>query len=237
MGTRPSERDLVQAERRLLDLARLEWRLDGVPALPLFAHMQHVGVPTRLIDVTLNPLIAGWFAVAKDASTDNLPGRLLVFTDSRKPLQLNSRWNGNTPRWHQLLNDEARKAVNWGTGLGRKVWKPPALHGRIPAQNAAFILDGVPIDELDAEERTDGRSTWTSAELRTFASVPLRLARVGESQLPKKAPVFTYRISPAAKAEIREQLEERFGYRFATVYADIEGLAEYVKRWPQALID
>lgn len=233
----PTEDDLVSAERRLLKLARIEWRLDGIPALQLFARMQHVGVPTRLLDVTFNPLIATWFAVASDRHNDEEPARLLVFTDSNKPLQLHTRWNTNTPRWHRLPNEAARRSVNWGTGLGRKIWRPPALHNRIPAQNAAFILDGAPIDALElGHQQRDGRSMWAASELRRYASVPMRLAQIGEDRLPKKAPVFTYRITPAAKNEIRNQLEERFGYNFSTVYADIEGMAEYVRRWPEKIV-
>lgn len=63
----------------------------------------------------------------------------------------------------------------------------------------------------------------------------MRLAHVGEDRLPKKAPVFTCRITPEAKDEIREQLGERFGYRFAMVYAGIEGMDEYVNRWPEQI--
>lgn len=65
----------------------------------------------------------------------------------------------------------------------------------------------------------------------------MRLAHIRGGRLPTSyAPVFTYRISVGAKHQIRQQLEERFGYRFSTVYADIEGLAEYAKRWPEELI-
>lgn len=233
LGHPPTEDELVAAEKNLLKLARIEWRLDGVPALQLFAQMQHVGVPTRLIDVTFNPLIAAWFAVARSEQTDDQSGRLFAFTDDNRPLQLHTGWNTNTPRWHRLSGDAARREANWGTGLGRKIWRPPALHGRIPAQNAAFIVDGPPVDALDIDGNVPTRrSRWSAAELRWHASVPMRLARVEEDRLPRKAPVFTFVISAAAKREIRFQLEENFGYRFATVYADIEGLAEYVKAWP-----
>lgn len=234
LGMPPTEDQMVAAEERLLKLARVDWRLDGIPALQLFAQMQHVGVPTRLLDVTFNPLIAAWFAVARDGQTDELPGRLLVFTNDNKPLQLHSGWNTNTPRWHRLTDDSSRRTVNWGTGFGRKIWRPPALHNRIPAQNAAFIVDGVPIDSLDAGRPVrQGRSAWAASELRQWASVPMRLAHIGEGRLPAKAPVFTFHITPTAKAEIRDQLEDRFGYSFSTVYADIEGLADYVRRWPE----
>ncbi|GAA1941529.1 FRG domain-containing protein [Microbacterium aoyamense] len=231
-GRPATEDELVRAERNLLWRARVDWRMDGISSLPLLAQMQHVGVPTRLLDVTMNPLIAAWFATARNDKTDHKAARLLVFVDGNKPLQLNSLWNTNTPRWHQLKSDSARRHANWGTGLGRKIWRPPALHARIPAQSAAFILDGVPIDGADGG--VHGDSIWTAGQLREFASVPMRLAHVRGGRLPNSfAPVFTYRISAEAKREIRHQLEERFGYRFSTVYADIEGLAQYARTWPE----
>ncbi|MBD7956399.1 FRG domain-containing protein [Microbacterium sp. Sa4CUA7] len=233
-GRYPTEAELVEAEKRLLDRARIDWRLDGIPALQLFAQMQHVGVPTRLLDVTYNPLIAAWFAVSRDEKTNESDGRLLVFGSTKAPVQLNSQWNANRPRWHRLDSDAARHQVNWGTGLGRKIWRPPAVHGRIPAQNAAFIIDGVPIDLQDGHSVARGARSWTASELREVTSIPMRFAHAREGQLPAaNAPVFTYRIGHAAKSEIRDQLERRFGYSFSTVYADIEGLAEYVRRWPR----
>lgn len=233
IGRVPTESELVEAEKQLMRRARIDWRLDGIPALQLFAQMQHVGVPTRLLDVSFNPLIAAWFAVARDGKTDDEDARLLVFSDKNKPVQLNSQWNANRPRWHFLDSDHARRYVNWGTGLGRKIWRPPALHARISAQNAAFLLDGVPIDSPDGYSLGRDTRSWSAAQLREVTSIPMRFAHAREGRLPvENAPVFTYRIAASAKAEIRDQLERRFGYRFATVYADIEGLAEYVKRWP-----
>lgn len=235
LGLIPSEEDLVAAERRLLKLARREWRLDGIPALPLFAHMQHVGVPTRLLDATFNPLIAAWFAIDATSHAAEADGRLFAFT-VREQFQLNSRWSGNTPRWHPGY----LRPKEWGTGLGRRVWQPPALHSRIPAQNAVFLVDGVPTDgpphaltRLDP----DDASTWTASELRTIASIPVRLGRISTRPLSEsKGIVFTYRITARAKSSIRRQLENRFGYSFATIYADIEGLARYLQLRPDQLV-
>lgn len=227
----PEERDLVEAEKRLLQLARSEWRLDGIPALQLFARMQHVGVPTRLIDVSFNPLVATWFAVAK---MDGVDARLFAFASSGRLVQLNSLWNSNRPRWH------TERLTNWGTGLGRRVWQPPALHNRIPAQSAAFLLDGVPVAAPEhgyGRQMPEGR-TWQPDYLRRYASIPLNLRAFREGSLPvQKGPVFVFRITAEAKAEIRDRLERVFGYRFATIYADIEGLAEYVRDDPKRLMD
>ncbi|QDZ16299.1 FRG domain-containing protein [Humibacter ginsenosidimutans] len=231
LGSPPSEEQLIAAERKLLRLARIDWRLDGIPALQLFARLQHVGAPTRLLDVTANPLIAAWFAVSGSGATDDKDARLFAFVNNRRPLQLNSSWNTNTPRWHQLHTDEHRRAVGWGTGLGRKIWRPPALHNRIPAQNAAFIVDGIPLDTAETGRVVpDEPSRWTVERLRKYISVPLKLSRPREGRLPKEnAPVFTYRILSSGRKEIRHELEERFGFRFATIYADIEGLAQYMR--------
>lgn len=239
---RPATEDaLVRAEERLLKIARIDYRLDGVPAMELFAKMQHIGVPTRLIDVTMNPLIAAWFAAAHHGPTAEEDARLFAFTEPRdKSLQLNTAWNGNTPRWHRLESDAQRSHWNWGTGLGRWVWRPPSYHSRIPAQSAAFILDGVPVDYPEA--KTFGRSRpgtleYRSArQLREFASIPMHLRNLNRDRLSgEKGPVFTYRISASAKPEIRRQLEERFGYNHATVYADIEGLATFLTQNPKSL--
>lgn len=56
---------------------------------PLFGHMQHVGVPTRLIDATINPLIAAWFAVSDHMDAD---GRLFAFTVKSKPVEFEVEW-------------------------------------------------------------------------------------------------------------------------------------------------
>lgn len=249
LGRVPTENDLVAAEKHLLTLAREEWRLDGIPALQLFARMQHVGVPTRLIDATWNPLIATWFSVAESkhpsgVTLDDQDGRLFAFTVRKGNVQLNTCWNSNTPRWHP--DALCKQPPEWGTGLGRRVWQPPALHTRIPAQSAVFLLDGVPVDgQPDALPRLqrDEASTWSAENLRTVASIPLRLARLlhgsglGPGSDPRpKGHVFTYRITADAKREIRHQLEDRFGYRFATIYADIEGLAEYLRQRPGRLV-
>ena len=250
LGELPTEDHLVQAETRLLELARVEWRLDGIPALQLFARMQHVGVPTRLIDATWNPLIAAWFAVASDRHLD-AAGRLFAFpVPPRIPgqrqtagqLQLNSKWNGNTPRWHRRSGDPTLR--DWGTGVGRWVWQPPALHTRIPAQSAAFLLDGVPIDAGDnllTRVDPDSSSTYTADQTRTFASIPIRFWRIRSEREPTPRPitkgiVFTYLITKEAKRSIRHQLEQRFGYSYATIYADIEGLAQYLHDSPERLV-
>ncbi|MFR0656742.1 FRG domain-containing protein, partial [Pantoea sp. SIMBA_079] len=94
-----TEDDMVLAEANTLKLARREWRFDHLAALELMAHLQHLGGPTRLLDVSVNPLIATWFAVERNEADDRFDGRLFAFSVDRR-IELAPEHNGRFPRWH-----------------------------------------------------------------------------------------------------------------------------------------
>src|SRR3954451_3344149 len=152
-GEPPSEADMNLAEDHTLFLARKDWRFDDRPALELLAHLQHYGAPTRLLDVSMNPLIALWFAVEARKEDDGSDARVFAFVTNSRPVALNPRWGGRYLRWHRFGDDELRRARHWGTGRRRRLWRPPAHLERISAQNAAFLLDGVPLDTAEPAER------------------------------------------------------------------------------------
>lgn len=241
-GRPPTEDDLVRAERRTLRLARRDWRFDGSPALELFAHLQHYGAPTRLLDVTENPLAALWFAVEKRSADDLIDGRVFAFVTNARPIGLNDRWAGRYPRWHELRSESARRGVDWGTGVRRTVWRPPAYNDRILAQSAAFLIDGAPIEAAQhsgSDEYLAQRELLIDVErMRSIASINLRFSRIERERLSERsAPVFTMRVSAAGKPEIREQLERRFGMRASSIYSDMSGLASHLATHSDVLID
>lgn len=233
-GEPPQEEDLNRAEDRTLFLARKDWRFDDRPALEVLAHLQHYGAPTRLLDVSMNPLIALWFAGQERPEDDDADGRVFAFVTNSRPVALNPRWGGRYLRWHRWTDDDARRKQHWGTGRRRRVWRPPAWFERISAQNAAFLLDGAPIDAAPGEP--ERRDYVPVEQLKRVSSLNLRLARIaGDDLPPEAAPVFTMRIAAEAKDGIREQLERRMGYRASSIYPDISGLAEHLQRHPEAL--
>lgn len=245
-GATPSEADMVRAEAKLLERARSDWRFDGTSALELFAQLQHVGGPTRLLDVTENPLVALWFAcqhlpLSEQTSSTLTDGRLFAFIVPPGDIELQRGWADRVPVWHRSRNDSDRRRFDWGTGLGRKYWRPPALHGRIAAQNAGFLLDGVPIAAdthgLGRVAPDLGSAEWTADEMGQFGSIPLKLTRIKDGNLPQNAaPVFNFRIAAGAKDQIDGILSSRYALRASSIYADINGLADYFARRPEELL-
>lgn len=246
----PDEDQMVRAEQETLRIARADWRFDGMSALETFARIQHAGGPTRLLDVTKNPYIAAWFAVEQHDQTDAKDARLIAFAtqpvskpDKPSPLdsrvELDAEWGDRMPPWHSWTTPAARQGVDWGTGARRRLWVPPAYDPRIAAQNAAFLIDGVPITSAKTASyfRINAGNYWTRADLLAASSIYAKTAkptRKPRYNAPNLAPTFTFRIAASVKGEIREFLESRFGYTRSYVYPDVTELARYLATLPLA---
>ena len=243
----PDEDQMVAAEKSILRLARADWRFDDMSALEIFARVQHVGGPTRLIDVSRNPYIAAWFAVEQSSDHDESDGRL--FALATRPvlrrgdivpdaqIRLDDRGASRSPFWHGYEDTVTRQTFDWGTGSLRRLWIPPAYDARILAQNAGFILDGVPMTSpRTASYFSKGpkNENWHRADLLAASSVHVKTYSTAIKPRPNQpnlAPTFTYRISPEGKRDIRSVLESRFGYRLSSIYPDVSGLSAHLKNF------
>lgn len=223
------EPDLVKFELQLLETARKRWRYDDRSALELFAQLQHLGGPTRLLDVTFNPLIATWFSVEQRFDPDgrtipDADGRLVIYDVTDRQVELDARWGGRSLPWHE-------EPDGWRKELPR-VWRPPSYNERIPAQDSAFLLAGVPGSGKRWYRKEPGDSThnklWGIDSVRAVTSVPMRMwALDSKGKYPSSVPTITIRIPRTAKASIRNTLDRHFGINTASVYPDLYGLARH----------
>lgn len=231
----PTDQDMTRAEQRILSYIREQWGFEDASALSTFARLQHFGAPTRFLDVSRNPLIAVWFATEKhqELNVDDYDGRLFALATTRvaataEPF-LASPMEG--------VNDENSGFGEWGTGRIRRFWIPPHYESRIAAQNAAFILDGVPVESPNLSKYyikgsgQEGR--WSLADRLAAASISVRFSKAsrpaGSTIAATLPPSFTFRITANAKKEIRHVLEERYSYSRSTIYPDIQGAAQALR--------
>lgn len=224
----PTEKEMLAAEEKIIECARAEWRFADLTTLELLAHLQHYGGPTRLLDVTYNPLIAAWFAVEAGEKLDVVDARLFAFDVAGRELTLNSEWNSDTIPWKSH-----KQKLGWETKRA-SVWRPPNYNPRIPAQDAAFLLGGVPTPSrseiLYRKEPGDGTGAdcWKRDEIRAAVSIPVAMNSL--SRKPRNTPTYTLRIKACAKESIRNALENDFGYSSASLFPDLYGLSEALNK-------
>lgn len=247
-GNVPDEESLERVEADLLAEAH-RWGLHHgehgrLSALSQLAVLQHYGSPTRLIDVTFNPLIGLWFAVEeqwdngtpRNEATD---GRLFAIDVSERLINEDNdrrRWEDSHHRpWPRTSDADQDPFRDWTTKV--RVWRPSRLDRRIAAQNGAFLVGGVPATSgpnrpMQWSKGPGSPEAWRIEEVRQVLSVPLKVYKLtsGAGRDPNN-PAYTIRIKASAKPAIRKYLQDLYGYRHSTIYPDYPGFA--LHGWPR----
>ncbi|MFD4637388.1 FRG domain-containing protein [Lentzea sp. NPDC058436] len=192
--------------------------------LQVLATLQHHGAPTRLLDVTSNPMTALWFACERTTSSRDTSGALMAFDVTGLDVlataahELPATWGTvkDPLGWHleNALSISYEKAVPF-------LVRPSYPDQRMVAQEGLFLtgavpdglnargIDGLPLDQADAP--------GSKALNALFAPESRKAGR------PKKLPFVVLVIPAALKRKLLPHLESTYNRSYRQLFPDIAG--------------
>lgn len=219
------------AELQVLTLAR-RWELDDGGLLAdqnLLARLQHHGSPTRLVDVTSDPMTALWFAT-EPVDERGAHGVVFAFDITDYPVLAanpTATWGSiDDPHgWHfmhELSESQASQRPF--------VVMPFPRDARMAAQQGFFLTGAVPsnptipgVDAFLLKADPPGR-----ARLETVFGARGR-------GYPARIPFVAIVVPRKLKAKIRTALASTWNRRQETLFPDLAGLAAAIKEDPKRI--
>jgi len=227
-GAETTEANHQAVEQKMLQKAR-KWglghtRYGQATDLQLLAELQHHGFPTRLIDVTVNPMTALWFACSENPDE---PGRLVAIAGPNMAEVETSPTLDTSPTAEDMdrpLGAQYRHHLN----NSEKTQVPFLVNStvrdaRMNAQEGLFIASSVPAE--------DEGTPFPSLPVPESNRIQLRLRKALHDRGIVMAPntgwghydVLGLEISPEMKQRLLPVLENTFNRSARTIYPDMDG--------------
>lgn len=228
-----TEQVLRQREMEILHVAR-SWDIGlsehgSVTDMHLLAMLQHHGAPTRLIDITFNPLTALWFACSDHERMDR-PGVLVAMTISDKDVRVSSEIPELS--WDLMDNPGAAslvQAMMESKQTGRNVVVDPRPKDpRMTVQEGAFITSYWPEEEQDGPV-VGLRYPYMARMMPWILEKVSRQTTSIEGDAGDLLAFTGLIISPRLKRELLPVLSRTFNRSHRTMYPDLPGFVDAVK--------
>ncbi|MFI0269815.1 FRG domain-containing protein [Streptomyces luteogriseus] len=235
----PTEETVRERELKILQRAR-QWGIgheNGVPGdLQLLALLQHHGAPTRLLDVTSNPMTALWFACQNADRKDvrGIPrdarGVLFAFDVTDYPAydtvySGRGTWGytGDPEGWPlqqalELSSEELRPFI----------LNPTFRDARMQAQEGFFIsaaaVDGFSIPGIDGIPFPHAPTPGAAAFENLFAPDERKAGR------PKALPFAALVIPTKIKQQMLKHLSGTYNRSYRTLFPDVNGFTTALRQ-------
>lgn len=229
----PTERQVRARELALIREARA-WGLElamGTLAtdLHMLAFLQHHGVPTRLLDVTSNPMTALWFACQSRDGRDS-SGALFAFDVTGLPEYLTVE-PGASPTWGSIddpLGWPLTSALARSTRDRRAFLLRPSLpDARMQAQEGLFISGTMAADSVvgvDGIPMTDAPAPGGDALAALFGAGDRARGR------PRTLPFCVLVIAPTLKRRLLPHLQGTYNRAYRNLFPDVDGFRDALGR-------
>lgn len=239
-GLPETETAMLERENRILEEAR-RWGLgvEGgqlVDDFQLLADLQHFGVPTRLMDVTSNPMTALWFAtdsvtMAVKGGERSKPGLLIA---------MNMPWYrevGEEGRPSTVFKTVGSPAVTWNDLEGLSAKRTSALslsspfvvsssmpNARLRAQEGYFIASALPDEPVPPLSGL--HMTVPQGDSAEVARLLMDQRRQG---LPRSMPFVAILVPAKMKEQLRTYLRLTYSRTAKSLFPDYTGFREFGK--------
>ena len=228
----PDEAEVRERELKIIAAAR-EWDIGlemGLLATDFYmlALLQHHGAPTRLLDVTSNPMTALWFACQRGSGSRDTTGALMAFdvTDLETHRTVDPARAPTIGSIGNPLGSDLEFALTKSASEGRPFLVQPSLPDkRMAAQEGLFITGAVPADPTPAAE---GFALPPGAP-PTSAGLDVLFAEQNRTRgRPPRLPFCVLTIPTTLKTSLLPHLQATYNRTARVMYPDIAG---FVKEW------
>lgn len=199
--------------------------------LHLLALLQHHGIPTRLLDVTSNPMTALWFACQRASGPRDSSGVVFAFDVTGLP-EYASVDPGAPPTWDDIgdpLGSSLVRALERSATSQRPFLIRPSLpDARMTAQEGIFIAGATPsepgVPGVESFPLASGPAPDPAALVSLFAPDERGRGR------PRGLPFVALIIPSRLKHRMLQNLEGAYNRRRRVLFPDLAGFRTHSGR-------